>query len=222
MQVYELLQSFGRISAFNLVVDKETGALKGYGYVYLTLNSRMVVWAIRGLTSCFWYRFFEYADASAEDAAIDSLTGMRLGDKILGVKRATADYGMPGAAKTEIGGSAPGFAPGSLPGTETECVRLTNMVTREELTDPVEAREILEDTQEECAGFGKLTRVLMPLPKGEGSSWLEDPAGVGEVFLLFEEIEGARRAVKSLNGRKFADRVVAAGFITRSEFDKHL
>ena len=95
-------------------------------------------------------------------------------------------------------------------------------VTSEELTDPVEAREILEDTQEECAGFGKLTRVLMPLPKGEGSSWLEDPAGVGEVFLLFEEIEGARRAVKSLNGRKFADRVVAAGFITRSEFDKYL
>ena len=221
MQVYELLQSFGRISAFNLVVDKETGALKGYGYVYLTLNSR-IAWAIRGLTSCFWYRFFEYADASAEDAAIDGLTGMRLGDKVLGVKRATADYGMPGAAWVPPIGSAPGFAPGSLPGTETECVRLTNMVTREELTDPTEAREILEDTQEECAGFGKLTRVLMPLPKGEGSSWLEDPAGVGEVFLLFEEIEGARRAVKSLNGRKFADRVVAAGFITRSEFDKYL
>ena len=180
------------------------------------------MWAIRGLTSCFWYRFFEYSDASAEDAAIDGLTGMRLGDKVLGVKRATADYGMPGAAWVPPIGSTPGFAPGSLPGTETECVRLTNMVTREELTDPTEAREILEDTQEECAGFGKLTRVLMPLPKGEGSSWLEDPAGVGEVFLLFEEIEGARRAVKSLNGRKFADRVVAAGFITRSEFDKYM
>ena len=90
---------------------------------------------------------------------------MRLGDKVLGVKRATADYGMPGAAWVPPIGSAPGFAPGSLPGTETECVRLTNMVTREELTDPTEAREILEDTQEECAGFGKLTRVLMPLPK---------------------------------------------------------
>ena len=36
--MYELLQSFGRISAFNLVVDKETGALKGYGYVYFNLN----------------------------------------------------------------------------------------------------------------------------------------------------------------------------------------
>ena len=89
----------------------------------------MGVWAIRGLTSCFWYRFFEYADASAEDAAIDGLTGMRLGDKVLGVKRATADYGMPGAAWVPPIGSAPGFAPGSLPGTETECVRLTNMVS---------------------------------------------------------------------------------------------
>ena len=87
------------------------------------------MWAIRGLTSCFWYRFFEYADASAEDAAIDGLTGMRLGDKVLGVKRATADYGMPGAAWVPPIGSTPGFAPGSLPGTETECVRLTNMVS---------------------------------------------------------------------------------------------
>jgi RNA recognition motif-containing protein len=43
VQVYELLQSFGRISAFNLVVDKETGALKGYGYVYF--NSLILVWA---------------------------------------------------------------------------------------------------------------------------------------------------------------------------------
>ena len=77
----------------------------------------------------FKYRFFEYADASAEDAAIDGLTGMRLGDKVLGVKRATADYGMPGAAWVPPIGSAPGFAPGSLPGTETECVRLTNMVS---------------------------------------------------------------------------------------------
>ena len=41
VQVYELLQSFGRISAFNLVVDKETGALKGYGYVYF--NSLILV-----------------------------------------------------------------------------------------------------------------------------------------------------------------------------------
>ena len=77
----------------------------------------------------FKYRFFEYADASAEDAAIDGLTGMRLGDKVLGVKRATADYGMPGAAWVPPIGSTPGFAPGSLPGTETECVRLTNMVS---------------------------------------------------------------------------------------------
>ena len=88
-----------------------------------------------------------------------------------------------------------------------------------ELTDPTEAREILEDTQEECAGFGELERVVMPLP---GQTRLEDPAGVGEVFLLFADAEGAARAVRSLNGRKFADRVVSAGFITRAEFDKYV
>ena len=68
-------------------------------------------------------------------------------------------------------------------------------------------------------GFGELERVVMPLP---GQTRLEDPAGVGEVFLLFADAEGAARAVRSLNGRKFADRVVSAGFITRAEFDKYV
>ena len=194
LQVLELVQSFGKVQAFNLVVDKDTGALKGYG-------------------------FFEYADAAAEEPAMEGLTGMRLGDKVLNVKRAAYD---PGGGSVAGGSAPPGFAPGSFPAngeSASECVRLANMVTREELTDPTEAREILEDTQEECAGFGKLERVVMPLPR---QTRLEDPAGVGEVFLLFADTEGAARAVRSLNGRKFADRVVSAGFITRAEFDKHV
>ena len=198
LQVLELLQSFGAVQAFNLVVDKDTGTLKGYG-------------------------FFEYADAAADEAAMEGLTGMRLGDKVLNVKRAAYDGGVgQGVGQASGSAQAPGFAPGSLPAngeSASECVRLTNMVTREELTDPTEAREILEDTQEECAGFGALTRVVMPLPR---RTRLEDPAGVGEVFLLFADAEGAARAVRSLNGRKFADRVVSAGFITRAEFDKYV
>ena len=54
LQVLELLQSFGAVQAFNLVVDKDTGTLKGYG-------------------------FFEYADAAADEAAMEGLTWQKVG-----------------------------------------------------------------------------------------------------------------------------------------------
>ena len=93
------------------------------------------------------------------------------------------------------------------------------MVTRDELLDPTEAREILEDTEEECRGFGSLVRVLMPLPlplpagESEGQS---DPPGVGEVLLHFADVASARMAQRSLNRRKFADRLVAAVFVSEA------
>ena len=105
----------------------------------------------------------------------------------------------------------------------THCVHhyVKGMVTRDVLLDPTEAREILEDTEEECRGFGSLVRVLMPLPlplplpagESEGQS---DPPGVGEVLLHFADVASARRAQRSLNRRKFADRLVTAVFVSEA------
>mmetsp|Transcript_30460 Transcript_30460/g.75694 ORF Transcript_30460/g.75694 Transcript_30460/m.75694 type:complete len:146 (-) Transcript_30460:251-688(-) len=109
-------------------------------------------------------------------------------------------------------------------GVETTCVRLKGMVTRDELLDPQEAQEILEDTEEECKGFGTLIKVLIPLPAGTGphrglpGPGGGDPPGVGEVLLRFADIDSARRAQRSLNGRKFAERLVGAVFVTEDEF----
>jgi len=47
-----------------------------------------------------------------------------------------------------------------------------------------------------------------------------DPVGVGEVMLKFATVECARRAQRSLNGRKFADRLVGAVFVKESVFDE--
>jgi hypothetical protein len=51
MQVRELLQAFGQLKAFNLVVDRENGASKGFG-------------------------FCEYADPSVTDVAIAGLSAI--------------------------------------------------------------------------------------------------------------------------------------------------
>jgi len=105
-------------------------------------------------------------------------------------------------------------------------LRRYSMVTRGELLDPKEAAEILEDTEEECRGFGNLVKVLMPLPGGvpgaggTGAGFGADPPGVGEVLLRFADLDSARRAQRSLNGRKFADRMVGATFVSEAEFNE--
>jgi splicing factor U2AF subunit len=129
--------------------------------------------------------------------------------------------GNGGGGGVGIGGAALGhglhsalMGGGVVGAVETPYVRLKGMVTRDELLDPQEAKEILEDTEEECRGFGSLVKLLMPLPAAEGL----DPPGVGEVLLHFADVDSARRAQRSLNGRKFADRLVAAVFVSEAEF----
>lgn len=189
-QVRELVASFGALRAFNVVRDKDTGLSKGYG-------------------------FFEYADPAVTDTAVEALNGMRLGDRTINVKLANANN--PAALlETHASRAVSAEATMLTGGVETAFVRLKGMVTRDELLDPSEAAEILEDTQEECRGFGSLIKAVMPLPAAEGEAG--DPPGVGEMFLRFADVDSARRAQRSLNGRKFADRLVTAVFIAEAEY----
>eukprot|EP00271_Cylindrocystis_brebissonii_P002440 TRINITY_DN13060_c0_g1_i2.p1 TRINITY_DN13060_c0_g1~~TRINITY_DN13060_c0_g1_i2.p1 ORF type:complete len:494 (+),score=97.47 TRINITY_DN13060_c0_g1_i2:23-1483(+) len=64
-QIKELLASFGPLRAFDLVKDRETQNSKGYG-------------------------FCVYQDSSVTDIACAALNGMKMGDKVLTVRRATA------------------------------------------------------------------------------------------------------------------------------------
>ncbi|XP_068323689.1 splicing factor U2af large subunit B-like [Pyrus communis] len=72
-QIRELLQSFGPLHGFDLVKDKDTGNSKGYG-------------------------FCVYQDPTVTDIACGALNGLKMGDKTLTVRRATASNGQ---SKTE-------------------------------------------------------------------------------------------------------------------------
>eukprot|EP00249_Psilotum_nudum_P023096 c28745_g1_i6 orf=333-2060(+) len=64
-QIKELLESFGALRGFDLVKDRETGNSKGYG-------------------------FCVYHDPAVTDVACAALNGLKMGDKTLTVRRATA------------------------------------------------------------------------------------------------------------------------------------
>jgi len=283
-QIKELLQSYGALKAFNLIKDSSTGLSKGYA-------------------------FFEYADCSVMDSAIQGFNGMRVGDKILTVRRATAagaarsdlqhqqlqtqqqhykqhapqisplrgggiDAGGPGtssaqvvtagvsgagavggAAVSELGvggaagdvaregegvavndgligagavesavgagvGAGPEGRVALLTRKVTRVLELRNMLKREELMDDEEYEEIVEDVREEAGKHGALREVYIPRPPKGAESGQEEPAGVGRVFLAFEETSAAEKAFVVLSGRKFDGRPVIATYLEEDKYER--
>ena len=63
-------------------------------------------------------------------------------------------------------------------------------VTRDDLLEEDEYDDILKEVEEELeAKYGKLAAIVMPQPSKKGPA--NDPAGVGLVFVRFEELPRA-------------------------------
>lgn len=107
---------------------------------------------------------------------------------------------------------------------EPTCVCLANMTTRASLLKPAEAEEMVRDTKTACgdlAVIGDAGSVLFcfaprPVPGGMSS----DPPGVGACFVRFDTSAAAKKAKTFLDGREFANNVVAASFVSVTEFEK--
>lgn len=74
--------------------------------------------------------------------------------------------------------------------------------------------EIKEDIQEECSKYGTILEVKIPRPAGVRSS-----AGVGKIYIKYEDPEKAQTAIKSLAGRQFSRRTVLATEFPEESFD---
>ncbi|KAJ4976791.1 hypothetical protein NE237_001897 [Protea cynaroides] len=199
-QIRELLESFGPLRGFDLVKDRDTGNSKGYG-------------------------FCVYQDPASTDVACLALNGLKMGDKTLTVRRATASMqakpdqeiilaqaqqqlAMHKIALQSGGANLPEFAmaPRSPGETPTKVVCLTEVVLADELGDDEEYEEILEDMREEGGKFGSLVSVLVPRPNPSG---VPTP-GIGKVFLEYSDTADSAKAKAALNGRKVGGRTVVA------------
>ncbi|KAI0821549.1 hypothetical protein BC629DRAFT_1461875 [Irpex lacteus] len=204
-QVMELLKSFGELKAFNLVRENGNGPSKGFA-------------------------FFEYVDASVTDMAIQSLSGMELGDKYLVVQRASvgAKPGQPLVPGLEGYGEIPKPI---MPATDNEgdanILLMLNMVVPEDLQDDQEYADIYEDIKEECGNYGAVADLRIPRPvKRDKGKWgeagldamsaqrIDEAAGVGRVYVKYTDPESAKMALKALAGRSFAGRSIIATLLS--------
>ncbi|KAI8901634.1 hypothetical protein BC833DRAFT_576675 [Globomyces pollinis-pini] len=197
-QVKDLLQAFGELKSFNLVMDSATGLSKGFA-------------------------FCEYLNHEITDIACEGLHGLELGDKKLIVQRASV-----GASKLPmIDGALPGAglgrpvlpieilgANGLKPAEPTLILLMLNMLEPEELENDKTFNEILKDIQKECEKFGEVLEVCIPRPNGD-----KFVAGLGKVYVKFANIEHCSKAQRDLAGRKFDDRTVLTTFFDETKFE---
>ncbi|RKF65105.1 Splicing factor U2AF 50 kDa subunit [Erysiphe neolycopersici] len=189
-QVTELLVSFGELKAFVLVKDSSTEESRGIA-------------------------FCEYSDPQATDIAVEGLNGMELGEKHLKVQRASIGHTQVSGLEMSVnamsmlaGTTSSGFEEGRV-------LQLLNMVTPEELIDSQDYEEICEDVKEECEKYGKVLDMKVPRPTG-GS---RQSNGVGKIFVRFDTPDSAGKALRSLAGRKFADRTVVTTFFSEENYE---
>ncbi|XP_062013193.1 splicing factor U2af large subunit B-like isoform X1 [Rosa rugosa] len=208
-QIRELLQSFGPLRGFDLVKDKDTGNSKGYG-------------------------FCVYQDPAVTDIACGALNGLKMGDKTLTVRRATANsvqskseqenilvqaqqhIAMQKMAMQVVDMNRFGNGMASVVTTEmpTKVLCLTEAITADQLGDDEEYVEILEDMKDECSKFGTLLNVVIPRSNQDG----EEISGVGKVFLEYSDTGSCANAKNVLGGRKFGGNIVNAYYYPEDKY----
>ena len=70
--------------------------------------------------------------------------------------------------------------------------------------------EICDDVRDECSKYGTVFELKIPRPSG-GS---RQSAGVGKIYVKFDNADSASQALKALAGRKFQDRTVVTSYFS--------
>lgn len=69
--------------------------------------------------------------------------------------------------------------------------------------------------REECEKYGTVLEMKVPRPTGGA----RQAAGVGKIFVKFDTLESAGKALRALAGRKFADRTVVTTYFSEVSFN---
>merc|ERR1719443_2900304 len=93
-----------------------------------------------------------------------------------------------------------------IAGGLSKCLQLKNMFDPREETEPGWELDIKDDTEEECAKYGRVLHCSV------------DKNSDGHVFLCFDTAAHAELAAKALHGRWFAKKQITAEYKSPAEY----
>ena len=122
--------------------------------------------------------------------------------------------GLPSAAGAAAGAAGEAAVDHRTAGACTSaCLALANMLSADEMEEIVgsaaEHAGIKEDTTEECEKFGPVAACKVPFAANDERL----------IYVRWETIDGAAKAMAGLHGRKFAGRTVAVSCVPPEQFD---
>ncbi|CAM9784314.1 unnamed protein product [Chrysoparadoxa australica] len=220
-QVKELLGTFGQLKAFHLVRDAGSVTSKGYGFCEY-MNPEVTAAATEGLNGLalgektLTVRIAMNQDQQAKVAAgmsgtVNNALGGGSMEEQAQLAQAMAALD-PQAAQQALAAFQGGNTKGpKLP--PTRVLRLTNLVTEDDLKDDEEYADILDDIRSECQRLGPVTSIEIPRPGPQA-------VGVGLVrcFVEYESSQSAQTAALSLAGRQFGGNVVEVEYHGEAEY----
>jgi splicing factor U2AF subunit len=240
-QILELLRTCGEVKSFNLVKDPGSMTSRGYCFCeYATqeqsefaiqvLNDMIV--GERKLT----VRFATQPGQQPQQQGAAGGLGMQnpllamsnLGGYGSGQQQAAGNYysQQGGSAQNPNAGYGAGFGSGTAAATAvpvnpllstqpTRVLKLTNMVTHDDLENDAEFADIKEDVRLECQDHGAVLNVIIPRMKDGFPMHAE-----GSIFVEFADPTKAQSAALALNGRKFVDRTVVVQYFDEAQFSR--
>ncbi|KAG0768911.1 hypothetical protein G6F57_005398 [Rhizopus arrhizus] len=215
--VRQIFEPFGPLDFVNLHKDPETGRSKGFGFIqYKNANDakqaleKMNGFELAGRNlkvglvsekSGTTMSTFGLDDEETEGLALNSLSRAELMAKL-----AARD---PQNSPPSRHAPAPVLKP-NIPTASTRYVMLNNMFNPNEETDPDWVSDLEADIKIECEKYGRVEHIKV------------NSDSMGEVFLKFDRVGSAEKAISALNGRWFGGKQITAACISDAIYNANI
>ncbi|KJA29462.1 hypothetical protein HYPSUDRAFT_32927 [Hypholoma sublateritium FD-334 SS-4] len=210
--IKQVFEPFGELEFVDLHRDPMTGRSKGYAFVQYkrSEDARMALEQMEGfeLAGRTLRVNTVHEKGTAKYTQQDSLDEAGGGN----LNAASRQALMQKLARTESAPSLPEPAPRvNIPQSMTSrSVLLKNMFDPEEETEKDWDKDLAEDVKGECESkYGPVHAIKV------------EKDTQGEIYVKFDTIESAKKAIQGLNGRWFGGREVSAAFISDAIMQAH-
>jgi len=209
--IRQVFEPFGDIDFVDLHRDPLTGRSKGYAFVQYKKpeDAKMALEQMEG---------FELAGRALRVNTVHekSTVGRTQQDSLeenggTNLNAASRQALMQKLARMDSEPTLPEVARPNIPqAMTTKCVLLKNMFNPEEETDSNWDKELADEVKKECeVSYGKVIALKV------------EPHSAGEIYIRFDAVDVASKAIDSLNGRYFGGKPISATFISDAIMQAH-